>query len=247
MQALPIPPSPGLVLKLSRLPSGLPEIFPSVQGEGPTRGLPSVFVRLALCNLRCSWCDTKYTWDWQHYRRDAEIVETETEAVLQRVSDFGHHNVVITGGEPLLQQGALTALITALKGMGRRIEVETNGTIVPLPSLAEAVDQWNVSPKLANSQNPQRQREVSGALSWFAARPNAIFKLVVSEPPDLEEVRRLLKNYGIPGAHALAMPQAQDRAELATQDQWLRPASQAAGIGFSPRLQISLWDGVRGR
>ena len=50
----------GVELKLS-------EIFESIQGEGPTAGEPCVFLRLAMCNLHCRWCDTKYTWDWKKY------------------------------------------------------------------------------------------------------------------------------------------------------------------------------------
>ena len=65
---------------LSRLPDGRPEIFTSIQGEGITCGLASIFVRLSLCNLACSFCDTKYTWDWAHFDRDAIRVALEDAA-----------------------------------------------------------------------------------------------------------------------------------------------------------------------
>ena len=61
-------------LKLSRQPSGEPEIFHSLQGEGHSIGTPTVFLRLALCNLTCVWCDTKYTWDWANFDTKAEIL-----------------------------------------------------------------------------------------------------------------------------------------------------------------------------
>ena len=56
------------MLKVSRKPDGSPEIFYSIQGEGANVGKPAVFLRMGLCNLKCSWCDTKYTWDWEEYK-----------------------------------------------------------------------------------------------------------------------------------------------------------------------------------
>src|SRR5690242_19361171 len=113
------------------------EIFASIQGEGVSAGVPSVFVRLAECNLKCEWCDTKYTWDWEHHDRAAEVHELDESEVLARIGAAS--NVVVTGGEPLLQQEALARVVGKLDA---RIEVETSGTIEPTAELAAAVDQW---------------------------------------------------------------------------------------------------------
>jgi len=235
------------VLKLSRLPSGWPEIFASIQGEGPTRGLPSVFVRLALCNLHCDWCDTRYTWDWEHYDRRAEIVELDSDAVAGEVEALGHRNVVITGGEPLLQQRPMAPLVEALKRLRRRVEVETNGTLRPTSELAAAIDQWNVSPKLASSGNSTGLREASAALSSFAASPNAYFKFVVCEPEDIDEIGRIVADCHIRTDRVILMPEAQDVGTLAERARWLAPTCRAAGFAFSTRLQVTLWGGARAR
>jgi 7-carboxy-7-deazaguanine synthase len=235
------------LLKLSRLQSGQPEIFPSIQGEGPSRGLPSVFLRLALCNLRCSWCDTRYTWDWERYDRRTEIVEMDPGSVVREIERFGHRNVVITGGEPLLQQRVLVPLAVALKRSGRRLEVETNGTLTPVPTLADAVDQWNVSPKLASSGNPAALREAKASLSFFATRASARFKFVVCAPADVDGVRELVDRYGVPAERVTLMPEAQDPSTLVARNSWLAPACREAGFDLSPRLQIILWGGARAR
>src|SRR5690606_7664427 len=138
------------------------------QGEGPSTGVPSVFVRLSLCNLHCDWCDTRHTWDWANYDPRTEIIQLKPAQVAGRVLEAGPSNVVLTGGEPLLQAGELAELAAILAQHGCRIEIETNGTLTPPPELAPHVAQWNVSPKLANSGNSIAEREVAGALRWFA-------------------------------------------------------------------------------
>ena len=185
------------MLKVSRMPSGEPEIFQSLQGEGVTAGTPTVFLRLATCNLTCTWCDTKYTWDWQSYDYDREVVSLPPEEVDERILRFGCPHLVITGGEPLLQQKLLAPLALSLKSQGFFCEVETNGTLVPQPEMVEAVDQWNVSPKLDNSGKPGR-REVPQALGAFRDLDAAYFKFVMVEPADVDEVCGLVERYDIP-------------------------------------------------
>jgi organic radical activating enzyme len=235
------------VLRLSRLPTGEPEVFASIQGEGVSAGVPSVFVRLSVCNLRCSWCDTKYTWDWSNYDPRIEILDTDAPAVLERVRSFGLRNIVITGGEPLLQQQNLVSLAAALHADGRRIEVETNGTIMPDSQLAAVIDQWNVSPKLANSGNDRAKCEVPASLEWFAGAPNAYFKFVVAGPEDLAEVTALTDRYRVPSERVLLMPEGTDPEMLACRGRWLAERCTALGYRFTTRLHVFLWGDKRGR
>ncbi|MGH7715420.1 MAG: 7-carboxy-7-deazaguanine synthase QueE [Vulcanimicrobiaceae bacterium] len=115
----------------------LAEIFYSLQGEGTHAGTPAVFVRLAGCNLACDFCDTDY----------ALKFIASIDDVVTHVREIGGEcpMVVITGGEPFAQRETL-ALIGALRADGRRVHVESNGTIpvgADLPS-----DVWlTVSPK----------------------------------------------------------------------------------------------------
>ena len=129
------------------------EIFKSIQGEGINAGKNVVFLRTALCNLKCSWCDTKYTWDWDNFDYSKEVKELSINRVKEEIEQFNIKHLVITGGEPMMQADDLVELLSFLKP-DFYVEVETNGTIVPNKMLTDLVDQWNVSPKTSNSNNP---------------------------------------------------------------------------------------------
>lgn len=115
--------------------------------------MPSVFLRLATCNLACRWCDTKYTWDWTNFSYETEVVELEPTTIQQKIQAYDCSHVVITGGEPMLQQEGLQPLVESLAAEGYTFEVETNGTIAPTPGMLRHIEQWNVSPKLRTSGN----------------------------------------------------------------------------------------------
>jgi organic radical activating enzyme len=113
------------------------EVFASVQGEGLRQGEPTLFVRLAGCNLRCSFCDTKFAWAGGRDRPAAAIAE-ELRALGRR---FPARWVCVTGGEPLLQD--IAPLVRRLKDDGFLVQVETNGVFEPRPP----ADWYTVSPK----------------------------------------------------------------------------------------------------
>ena len=83
-------------------------------------GVPSVFLRLATCNLSCRWCDTKYTWDWQNFDYETEVVDLEESEVQAKIQAFDCSHLVITGGEPMLQQTGLAPLVKSLSESSRR-------------------------------------------------------------------------------------------------------------------------------
>ena len=239
--------SPTPTLKVSRRPGGDPEIFYSLQGEGPALGTPSVFLRLALCNLICTWCDTKYTWDWRNHDYREEVVELTREDVTDAVEAHGCRHLVITGGEPLIQQRALAPLVDGLKDRGFSFEVETNGTIAPEQSLMQGIDQWNVSPKLATSGNTSHRRDVAGAMQSFAAMSNATFKFVVVDRQDVDEVESLVAVYGIQRDRVLLMPEGTSKEELLDRSAWLSELCVERGFRLTTRLHILLWGDERGR
>ena len=160
------------------------EIFESIQGEGNNAGKPAVFLRTAECNLKCVWCDTKYTWDWKNYDYSKEVNEMSIKEVRQSLEQFRIRHLVITGGEPLMQQDDLAELLTFLKPEFY-VEVETNGTILPNNALSTLVDQWNVSPKTKNSGNPLDMCEVNECYTFFSKKKNCYFKYVVESEDDL--------------------------------------------------------------
>ena len=235
------------LLEVSRKSDGQPEIFQSIQGEGATAGTPSVFLRLAQCNLRCAWCDTKYTWDWAHFDQAKETTKMSLENAYQAISAYRMKRLIITGGEPLLQQGKLIPLCKRLKENGYVFEVETNGTVTPTSEMMSLIDQWNVSPKLENSGNPLLEREVSLALKTFVAGKRSYFKFVISEESDIEEVEALANKYCVSKEQIILMPQAASKAALNVRSAWLTRLCEDKGYRFSSRLHILLWGNKRGR
>ena len=235
------------MLRVSRMASGQPEIFHSLQGEGVSMGTPTVFLRLAMCNLACTWCDTKYTWDWRSYDYKREVVSLPLEDVEGRILQFGCPHLVITGGEPLMQQNELAPLALSLKSRGFYCEVETNGTLAPQPDMVDAVAQWNVSPKLTNSGNDPATREIPGALRAFGAIENAYFKFVVVEPGDVEEACTLADRYAVPPDRVILMPEGVTAQAIESRSKWLAEECARRGFRFSTRLHILLWGDERGR
>jgi organic radical activating enzyme len=211
------------------------EVFASIQGEGASLGRPSVFVRLQGCAVGCAWCDTKYSWDPGRGRA------VTLEALLAEVKAAGPDNVVVTGGEPL-EHPAFAALVEAVKALGLRVEVETAGTEVP-PQVA--VDQWNVSLKLAHSGVPTERRLRRDAIRRFRDL-GAWFKFVVAAERDVAEVLAIQAEHALDSARILLMPLGLSRGEQQARMPSVAGWCRRHGFGFSPRLHILIWGPRRG-
>ena len=221
------------------------EIFDSLQGEGPSAGAPATFLRLALCNLSCRFCDTAYTWDFTRFRYEDEVTVMSLDALVERLSAACGRRLIVTGGEPLVQWKALEQLFERLP-RDLTIEIETNGTLAPSARLLERVDQWNVSPKLENSGETPQNRLNEPALAALKESGRASLKLVVGSEADAEEAARLATHLAWPKERVLLMPLAATREELSERSGLVAREALARGLRFSSRLHVELWGGRRG-
>jgi len=242
------------MLVLATTTPGKPEIFASVQGEGPSAGSPCIFVRLSRCNLACQWCDTAYTWHFEGderphrggelFKRSANQINLDTRQVADQIEALGQKRLVITGGEPLLQASALAELIELLPDM--TIEIETNGTAIAPARLDIRIDQYNVSPKLAHSGNPAALALIPERLRHYAGDPRAFFKFVCASPDDVAEAAGLVRQYAIPPARVFLMPEGTASETLRQREKWLVPLCLEHGFRMSDRLHIHLFGDTRG-
>ena len=243
-----------MTLVLATDDTGGPEIFASVQGEGPSAGAPVAFLRLSRCNLACVWCDTPYTWhfegderehrDARTYKRAANQVKLSVAEVSERIAGLGRDRLVVTGGEPTLQAGKLAELLEALPDM--TVEIETNGTTVPPARLDARIAQYNVSPKLAHSGNARDLALRGEALRFYAADERAFFKFVVAAPEDVDEAVAVVEAFGLPKSRVFLMPEGTDSATLRAREAWLVPLCLEHGLRLTDRLHIHLFGDTRG-
>ena len=160
------------------------EIFYSIEGEGIEIGRPEIFIRLAGCNLRCTWCDTKYAWN---NGKEMSIDEIITEVIRYRCK-----NISITGGEPLLQKGEILELIQRLKKMDYWLQLNTNGTIFD-QRVFELVDLVSMDCKCPSSKMKSDLDVLRKTKDLFALKSQ--FKFVISDERDYRYARDIILSF----------------------------------------------------
>ena len=229
------------------------EIFHSIQGEGPHVGKPAIFLRLAGCNLRCTWCDSKFTWNTPINRvnrtikatNDRNKIETNNE-LIKKIKSYPCKHLVITGGEPLIQQDKLIPLLEELKDYF--IEVETNGSI-PL-RITKYIEQINCSPKLSNSGNKEYELMIK-------PEEKVIYKFVINSTEsengdsrqweDIKDIKHFIKKNNIPKSSVYLMPEGTNRTKIIESSKKLIEICKKEGYNFSPRLHVMIWGNKRGK
>jgi 7-cyano-7-deazaguanosine (preQ0) biosynthesis protein QueE len=222
------------------------EVFgPTFQGEGPTLGRRAAFVRLGRCNLDCAWCDTPYTWDWDRFDPAVELAERPVAEIVGELEAMGVDRVVVTGGEPLLQQRRLEPLLEAAAARGWAVEVETNGTLAPTPATVALVERFNVSPKTSNSGVAAERAIVPDALAALVASGKAAFKFVATGTEDLDEIAAVVAAHELSPVYV--MPEGTDAATVTDRGRALADAVGRRGWHLTTRLHVLLWGDERGR
>jgi len=230
------------------------EIFgPTIQGEGPLIGQPTVFVRTGGCDYRCAWCDTLYAVLPEH--RDEWIAMTP-EAILTQIETLAGGEpvlVTISGGNPALQP--MEALIAAGRVRGHRFAMETQGSIAQ-PWFAE-LDWLVMSPKPPSSLTPTGAETVEACLAAAEGKPQVALKIVVFDDADYAYARDMAARFpalplylqvGNPAPLAVA-GEAADMDDLMRRFRWLIDkvvADRWFSARVLPQLHVLAWGNKRG-
>lgn len=242
------------------------EYFYSLQGEGRTMGIPAIFLRLTGCNLLCggqgaekdrqlhdgaTWiCDTIEVWMQGTTWNFPDLVKELNAKTnfIERLRTGVH--LVITGGEPLLQQARIVAFLEYLEqeyALKPIIEIETNATLLPHPNLDERVHYWNTSPKLSNSGMPLEKRWDGDILQWFSDNPNTMFKFVITCQNDFEELHSYWQaQSSLDWNKIVLMPGADSLEQLLEKNKLVAELCIQHQLRMSTRLHVEIWNQLTG-
>lgn len=223
------------------------EIFLSFQGEGSTIGALSIFIRVTGCTLDCSWCDSVEVWKTKGVEYTPKDLYTYISTTYREAFEHGAH-LILTGGSPLRQDKGLTAFLKEFSILGRYIEVETEGVLLPSSDIDAMISRYNVSPKLANSGMAKEKRYNPQVLKWHThkSQRRSIFKFVVESKTDVIEVTDIQMDIGIPSDRIWLMPLVSTIEDHNKMAPLVAEWAKENNYNFSPRLQIVLWNRTLG-
>ena len=208
----------------------LTEIFYSLQGEASRVGLPTVFIRLTGCPLRCRWCDTTYA-----FRGGERLTIDE---ILARVSDLGLPEVCVTGGEPLAQ-AACRELLATLADAGHRVSLETSGAL----SIAGLDPRVRCVMDLKAPGSGEADKNLWDNLDHL--RPHDEVKFVLAGRADYDWAKDVLERHGLARrATVLFSPVAGELAPSTLAD-WI--VADRLPVRFQLQLHKILWGDARGK
>lgn len=201
------------------------EIYPSIQGESTHAGKPCVFVRLTGCNLRCTWCDSVFTFTGGQWRALDEVVE-EAHA-------FGIHTVELTGGEPLLQPAAIP-LMQQLLERGHEVLLETSGSL----SIAAVPDGVHVILDLKPPDSGEVERNLWENLPLLQRHHEV--KFVIASRRDYEWSRDVLREHALAERCTVLFSPAWGKVPLADLASWI--LEDRLPVRFQVQLHKVVWD-----
>jgi 7-carboxy-7-deazaguanine synthase len=225
------PPPPTLVV------AGV--VGPTLHAQGASAGRRCSVIQMGGCNLACTWCDSAFTWDSSRFDMSRELAYWPVHEVAAQALACGPSVVVISGGEPLLQQKSpgWIELLDALNGT--EVGIETNGTIAPVEETLARASWITVSPKLAHSGDPAWAR-INGEvlLEWgrLAQHYDIDFTFVVRDISDVSTIATLVSLHGLPSSRVWVTPEGTTAVAVLNRMRTVSEAALTAGFNLSPRM-----------
>jgi organic radical activating enzyme len=232
------------------------KVFYTIEGEGEYVGVPSVFMRMSMCNLTCigfaspdspNGCDSFISWSVKNKMTFAEIFQMmEDNNYIEHLRNRAI--LKLTGGEPLIQQKQLLKFIEAFieqYNFTPRIDFETNATLFPDDGWRQYAATFTTSPKLRSNGDPEDKTYKPEVLKWHVSYGSG-FKFVINSPNDIEEIWQKYvednKGINIPLKRIWFMPCCGSREEHVENAPAVAEYAKALHVNFSPRLQLLIWN-----
>lgn len=217
------------------------ETFYSIQGEGKYTGSSTLFIRLAKCNLRCKFCDSKYSW--------SEGNDVKFSELLNLIVKYKPESLVFTGGEPLLQQKTIIKFIkenfNELYWLINRIEIETNGTIKPNDFFNIDFNiQFNVSPKMKNSGH--KENTINEKVLDYFKSFKSIYKFVDTDAMIENDILNLVSRLKIDPYYVYIMPEGKTIKEINERVEDVVKFCLDNKFKFCYRTHVAIWNDKRG-
>jgi len=206
------------------------EIFHSIQGESTLVGLPTVFIRLTGCPLRCTWCDTEYAFAGGQWM--------EIDAIIEQVKEYGTPYVCVTGGEPMAQKRCLV-LLDKLIDNGFTVSLETSGAI----SLVNVNDKVITIMDLKAPGSGEEQKNIYENINYLDAKDQ--IKFVIKDRVDYHWSQDIISRYNLIDKCEVLLSPVADVLNPADLAQWI--LDDKLLVRMQLQLHKILWNDAQGR
>lgn len=216
---------------------------PTIAGEGASAGRLVSVIRCGGCNLACDTCETPHTWDSRRFDLSTTRRRMPVRDIVDTVISHDTRTVIIGGGEPLVHQTrrGWHQLLNALTHHGKRVEIETNGTIIPTRTTTARTARFHVTPRLAHSGEADCRRIIGEAIAVLRDTGRADFLFSCRDVADVDEASAVVIAHELPRDRVWIVPQGRTAAGMIQTAQAVVDRVLAHRFNLGARPHILLW------
>lgn len=211
------------------------EKFLSVDGEGPSSGELATFIRFQNCNLRCSWCDTKYSWNSDDINERLSVEE-----IYKYIKNNNVNNVTLTGGEPLIQKDIDTLLSILNEDKDLIIHIETNGS-VDIEPFKKKHTKGNISYIVDFKLPSSNMKQKMNYNNLKCVEKNDVYKFVIGSMEDLSLAHSIIKEYNLSDKCSVYLSPVSGSIEMAQIVEFMKE-NKMNKVKLQVQMHKIIWD-----